>query len=77
MRSVWNPLRSGKRKREGLILAGTGKTRGDDMALMMEAKDVLLSNLKEGRLVSCEAIEVEEVTVLVNPSNEKDVRIMY
>ena len=47
------------------------------MEMMMEAKNVILSNLKEGRLVSCEAIEVEEVTVLVNPSNEKDVRIMY
>ena len=53
------------------------KDSGDDMEMMMEAKNVILSNLKEGRLVSCEAIEVEEVTVLVNPSNEKDVRIMY
>lgn len=49
----------------------------DEMALMMEAKDVILRNLKEGRLVSCDAMEVEAVTVLVNPSNEKDVRIMY
>lgn len=53
------------------------KDRGDEMALMMEAKDVVLRNLKEGRLVSCDVSHVEEVTVLVNPVNETDVRMLY
>ncbi len=47
------------------------------MGLMMEAKDVILEKLKEGELVSCDIAEVESVTVLINPANEGDVRIMY
>lgn len=53
------------------------KDTGDDLALMMEAKDVVLRNLKEGRLVSCDVLQVEEVVVSVNPANEENVRIGY
>lgn len=49
----------------------------DETALMMEAKDIVLKNLKEGKIVSVDTVDVEEVTILVNPKNEKDVRIMY
>lgn len=48
------------------------KNVNDDMALVMEAKDVVLQNLKEGKLVSFEALEIEEMTIMVNPENEKD-----
>lgn len=53
------------------------KYTGDEMGLMMEAKDVILEKLKEGELISCDIAEVESVTVLINPANEGDVRIMY
>ncbi|MDE6882127.1 MAG: hypothetical protein K2P48_03310 [Lachnospiraceae bacterium] len=53
------------------------KYTGDEMELMLEAKDVILEKLKEGELVSCDIAEVESVTVLINPANEGDVRIMY
>lgn len=49
----------------------------DELALMMEAKDQVLRNLKEGRLISVDAVEVEQVEVFVNPQNAEDVRILY
>lgn len=49
----------------------------DEMALVMEAKDVVLQNLREGKLVSVDAMEVEKVDVLVNPKSADDVRIIY
>lgn len=49
----------------------------DEIALAMEAKDIVLHNLKEGKLVSVDAIELEEVEVLVNPGSVDDVRIGY
>ena len=49
----------------------------DETALMMAAKDIVLKNLKEGKIVSLDTVDVEEVTVLVNPKNEKDVSIVY
>lgn len=49
----------------------------DEMALTMEAKDVVLQNLKEGKLVSFDAVELEQVDVLVNPKSVDAVRIMY
>ena len=63
---------------EGRILFGYYRTdRQADMALMMEAKDIVLQNLKEGRLVSFDAVEMEEVEVLVNPKCAESVRIGY
>lgn len=53
------------------------KDTEDDLALMMEAKDVVLQNLKEGKLVSCDVVHMEAVTVRINPANEEDVRILY
>lgn len=53
------------------------KDTEDDLALLMEAKDVVLQNLKEGKLVSCDVMRMEAVTVRINPANEEDVRIMY
>lgn len=65
-------------KDEGYIDFGWyWKDTVDDLALVMEAKDVILRNLKEGRLVSCDVPHVEEVEVVVHPANEEDVRIGY
>lgn len=47
----------------------------DDMAYMMEAKDVALQNLKEGRLVSFDVPDIEKVTILVNPDSVPDLRM--
>jgi len=47
------------------------------MALMMEAKDVVLRNLKEGKIISVDTIGLEKVIVLVNSENEDDVRLLY
>ena len=60
---------------DGLVFSWCWRERGDKMALMMEAKDVVMQNLKEGRLVSFEVPDMEEVTVLVNSENADDVRI--
>lgn len=49
----------------------------DEMALFMEAKDVVLQNLKEGKLVSFDVVELTEVNVLVNPKSADDVKIIY
>ncbi len=49
--------------------------REDSVALLMEAKDLVLQNLKEGKIISLEVLEVEGVTVLVNPASYDDVRI--
>lgn len=49
----------------------------DGMALFMEAKDVVLQNLREGKLVSVDAMELEKVDVFVNPKSADDVRMIY
>lgn len=49
----------------------------DETALMMEAKDIVLRNLRKGKIVSLDTVDVEEVTVLVNPRNAEDVTIVY
>lgn len=50
----------------------------DDVGLMLEAKDVVLRNLKEGKIVSFYTPDcVEEVTVWVNPASLDDVEIIY
>lgn len=49
----------------------------DELALMMEAKDQVLRNLKAGRLVSFDYVDIEQVEVFVNPQNAEDVRILY
>lgn len=49
----------------------------DEMALTMEAKDIVLQNLKKGKIVSFETVELEEVAVLVNPKSAHDVKIIY
>lgn len=53
------------------------KNTTEEMALMMEAKDVVLENLKKGKLVSFDVYGVEGVTVLVNPKNKGDVQLTY
>lgn len=45
----------------------------DEMAYMMEAKDAVLQNLKEGKLVSFYVPDFEEMTILVNPDSMSDV----
>lgn len=62
---------------EGVVFAWSRKEYKDEVALMMEAKDVILQNLKEGRIVSVDTAGLEEVIVLVNSESEDDVRLMY
>lgn len=47
----------------------------DDIAFMMEAKDVVLQNLKDGKIVSLDEMELEEVTILVNPETVENIWI--
>ena len=49
----------------------------DETALMMEAKDLVLQNLKEGKIVSLDVMDVENVTVLVNPESRPDVKLVF
>lgn len=62
---------------EGIVFSWYWVSREDEMALIMEAKDVVLRNLKEGRLVSFDVPEVEEVKVLVNSASEEAVKLMH
>ncbi|MCM1134975.1 MAG: hypothetical protein NC400_05300 [Clostridium sp.] len=52
---------------------------GDDgeIAALMEAKDLILQNIRERRIVSLERVDIEEIVVLVNPANEEDVKLVY
>ncbi len=49
----------------------------DETALMMEAKDLVLQNLKEGKIVSLDVMDVENVTVLVNPESRPDIKLVF
>ncbi len=50
----------------------------DDVALMLEAKDIVLQNLKDGKIVSLYTPDfAEEVTVWVNPESLDDVELIY
>ncbi|MCM1156094.1 MAG: hypothetical protein NC314_04845 [Roseburia sp.] len=50
----------------------------EDLEFFMEAKDVFLQNLREGKLVSIETEDVmQELTILVNPADEERVQLMY
>lgn len=49
----------------------------DEAALLMEAKDLILQNLKEGKIVSLYVPGLEEVTVWVNPECETDVQLVF
>lgn len=64
-------------KEEGVVFSWSWKGYEDDVALLMEAKDVVLRNLKEGKVVSFDRTAVKEVVVLVNSKSEDDVRMMY
>lgn len=50
---------------------------GNELAYMMECKDVVLQNLKEGKLVSCDVLDLEELTILVNPKTFDKVKVFY
>lgn len=45
----------------------------DDIAYMMKAKDVILQNLKEGKLVSFDVPDLENVTILVNSETAENI----
>ena len=47
----------------------------DDIAYIMEAKDVVLQNLKEGRIVSFDELAIEEVTIVVNSETVENIWI--
>lgn len=48
----------------------------NEMELLMEAKDQVLAELKEGKISFYDVEGVKEVRILVNPVNEEDVRMM-
>lgn len=58
---------------DGIVFSWYWKAHEDEMALMMEAKDVVFRNLKEGRLVSFKEPDIEEVKVFVNAASEEDI----
>ena len=58
-------------KDERIVLLCHWNDTEDEIELMMEAKDLVLQNLREGKII------VEEVTILVNPASEEDVRLVY
>ena len=43
---------------------------------MMQAKDLILQNIKDGKIVSLDVLDIEEVTVLVNPASAEDVELV-
>ena len=49
---------------------------GCEIAAMLEAKDIVLQNLREGKLVSFAMPNWEDVTVLANAESAKKVRIV-
>ncbi len=49
----------------------------DEVALMMQAQDLVLENLREGKIVSLDVLALEDVTILVNPAEEGKVRLIY
>ena len=63
---------------EGIVLSYSRKDYDDEAALVMEAKDIVLRNLKKGKVVLVDTIDdLEKVIVLVNSESEEDVRLMY
>lgn len=66
-KAYWN------REQGEIVLHYNWKGQDDEVALMMEAKDLVLDNLKKRKIVSFDVREVEEITVLVNPASERDV----
>lgn len=52
------------------------KDEQDEIALMMQAKDLILQNIKDGKIVSLDVLDIEEVTVLVNPASAEDVELV-
>lgn len=64
-------------KEDEIVLSWYWKNRKDETALMMEAKDVVLQNLKEGKIVSFDTPDMEKVVVKINPENEEDVKIVH
>lgn len=51
--------------------------RESETALILEARDIILQNLKAGRIVSLDTMGIEEVQVYVNPKNVDDIRIIH
>ena len=51
--------------------------RQDEVGLMMEVKDEVLADLKDGKISSYEAKDVEEVKVLIHPADEAMVRMRF
>lgn len=64
-------------KEEGIVLSWYRISYHDETALMMEAKDLILQNLKEGKIVSFGVPGLEDVVVLVNAKSEKEVRLIH
>ena len=71
------PLPKWEEEYNEIVLLTRWVGEDDDVELMMEAKDLLLENLKEGRLVSFDSLGIEEVTVTVNPANKDDVQLVW
>ncbi len=50
---------------------------GDDLAVIMEVKDLLLEGIRERKIYAYDAVDFEEIQVKINPSNRDDVYLLF
>ena len=70
-------VRLAEEEREFIFMSRWVSGGEDDVELMMEAKDLVLQNLKEGKIISFDREDIKDVMVLINPENEEDVKLIY
>ncbi len=69
------PFADWDKKNEHIFLSYYWHGTYDEIAYVMEAKDVVLQNLKEGKIVSLDELDLEEVTILVNSETVENIWI--
>ncbi len=67
------PFADWDKKNEQIFLSYYWHGTYDEIAYIMEAKDVVLQNLKEGTIVSFDELDLEEVTILVNSETVENI----
>ncbi len=50
---------------------------GDDLAVIMEVKDLFLESIRERKIYTYDAIDFEEIQVRINPANREDVYLLF
>lgn len=53
------------------------KDGGSEAEFMMEAKDIILQNLKNRKIVSVDIMDIDKVTVSVNPRSKESLQLAY